>query len=73
MALRPVTVRFPSDILDAIHVEASRLGVSTSEFIKTAAVAYLGVRSVSRGEAGAAAVGTLYEAAHRAVEAWRTE
>jgi hypothetical protein len=73
VSLRPVTVRFPPDILEAIHVEASRLGVSSSEFITTAAVAYLGVRSVSRGDAGAAAVAALYEAAHRAVEAWRTE
>lgn len=67
MALQRVNVRLPADILEAVQLEASRMGVSASTFLATAGVAYLAVRTMERDPG---ALPELYGAASRVVHAF---
>lgn len=69
MALKRMVIRLPADIHDGINLEAARLGVSASDFVSTAAIAYLTVRTVARD--GEAALEELYEHAARVVASFR--
>lgn len=63
----PMTVRFPSAVLDFIRREAQANGDSAAEFIRTAALARAAFNNARRDNPGTALLDELYDTAARVV------
>lgn len=63
-------IRFPADVWSAVELTAQREGISAAEVVRIGTLSYTAFSLARAGDESSMAMGKLFAAAQRTVEAW---
>jgi hypothetical protein len=63
-------IRFPDDVWSAVELTAQREGISAAEVVRIGTLSYAAFSLARAGDESSVAMGSLFAAAQRTVEAW---